>query len=387
MRSHAGCSRRSVLGAALLLANGTVRAQAAAPPPRLREAVAQAIRPLFEMLDVPGLAVGVTHQGRQYFSHHGVASRASGQPVDEHTLFEIGSLSKPFTATLGAHAAETGALSLGDAASVHWPALAGSAFDRIRMLHLATYTAGGLPLQFPDAVQDAAGMLAYYRGWQPAHPPGTRRVYSNPSIGLFGHLAARSLGAPFAELLQGRLLPLLGLQRTYLRVPRERMADYAWGHARDGKPVRVSPGMFDAEAYGLKTTARDLLRFVEAQMGGVPLDAALQRALAATRTGYYAVGPLVQGLGWELYPDANLDRLLEGNSADMALQPQPARELQPPRAPAPGDWVNKTGSTNGFGAYAAFVPARRAGVVLLANRNYPNAERVRAAWRILQALD
>ena len=108
------------------------------------------------------------------------------------TLFEIGSVSKTFTATLAGYALAQDKMRLDDRASQHWPALQGSRFDGISLLDLATYTAGGLPLQFPDSVQkDQAQIRDYYRQWQPTYAPGSQRRYSNPSIGLFGYLAAQ----------------------------------------------------------------------------------------------------------------------------------------------------------------------------------------------------
>ena len=368
---------------ALLLIGQT----AMAAQTELRTVVDAAVQPAIEQYQLPGLAVAIVHKGERHFFNYGVASRESGQAVDEHTLFELGSVSKLFTATLGAYAQAEGKLKLEDRASRHLPALRGSAFDRISLLDLATYTPGGLPLQFPDAVGSERQMLDYYRTWQPAYPAGSQRLYSNPSIGLFGHLAAASLGEPFDQLLEGRLFPQLGMRESHVQVPPEQMARYAWGY-RDDQAIRVQPGPLDAEAYGVKSTAADMLRFVEANLDPSQLPTALRQAIATTHQGYYRVGDMTQGLGWErhAYPISR-QRLQAGNSSQMALQPHAVERFATPQA-AEGDLLlNKTGSTNGFGAYVVLLPARATGLVILANRNYPNAERVRIALQILSTLE
>ncbi|ASY63207.1 Beta-lactamase [Sinorhizobium sojae CCBAU 05684] len=380
-------TRLGILAAAAVLIGASAHATDRDPREALKGIVDEAIRPVMAEHKIPGLAVAITAEGERYVFNYGVASKESGQAVTDRTLFEIGSISKTFTATLAAYAQESGSLSLSDPAGKYLPALAGSSFDAISLLDLGTYTAGGLPLQFPNSVTDE-NVIAYFKKWHPEYAPGTYRRYSNPSIGLFGHLAAQSMGKPFEDLMEGELVPMLGLSRTHIRVPEDRMADYAHGYSRDGRPVRVTPGVLDWEAYGIKTTAFDLIRFVEANIGGAKLDGTLQRAITATHTGYYRVGEMVQGLGWEMYPyPTELERLLAGNSRQMAFEPNKATKLTPPLPPRGDMLINKTGSTNGFGAYAAFIPAKEIGIVILANRSYPIPARVKAAYRILTELD
>ncbi|QBZ89085.1 beta-lactamase [Pseudomonas viciae] len=354
----------------------------------LEDTVNAAIQPLMKQQDIAGMAVAVTYNGQRHYFNYGVASKDTKKPVTDQTLFEIGSVSKTFTATLGAYAQARGKLSLSDPASRFAPELRGSAFEGISLLNLATYTPGGLPLQFPEDADHPDRMFSYYKTWKPLYPAGTQRLYSNPSIGLFGYLAARSLGQPFDELMEHTLMPGLGLKHSYVRVPKDQQNRYAQGYAKDGEAVRVGPGAMDSEAYGVKTSSSDLIRFVEANLRPEKLDADLHQAIATTHTGFYTVGGMTQGLGWELYPyPLTLEQLLAGNSTQMAMEPNTVEPLDPPR-PAPDDaWINKTGSTRGFGAYAAFVPGKNMGIVLLANKNYPNEERVKVAYRILTALD
>ncbi|RKD68927.1 beta-lactamase class C [Rhizobium sp. WW_1] len=355
---------------------------------QLERAVNETIRPLMKENDVPGIAIAITVKGKHYIFNYGLASKENGQKVTNDTIFELGSISKTFAATLGTYAQISGKLSLSDKATKYMPELMGTSFDKVSLLDLGTYAAGGLPLQFPDSVTDQDKMVAYYRNWHPSFAPGTYRQYSNPSIGLFGYLTGQAMGQPFDALMQEKILNGLGLTHTYVRVPPSEMGNYAYGYSKQDKPIRVNPGVLDTPAYGIKTTASDMLAFLEANMGDAKLDGTLQQAVDATHVGYYRVDNMTQALGWEIYAyPTTLARLLAGNSSDMALEPHKVTRLEPPQQPRKDVLLNKTGSTNGFGAYVAFFPARQVGIALLANRNFPIPARVSAVYKILTAVE
>ncbi|OHC31316.1 MAG: class C beta-lactamase [Pseudomonadales bacterium RIFCSPLOWO2_12_59_9] len=350
--------------------------------------VQDAAQQLMQQYKIPGLAIALTVDGKQRFYNYGVASKATQQAVTRDTLFEIGSISKTFTATLATYAQANTQLSLTDSPSQYLPQLRGSHFDQVTLLNLATHTAGGFPLQVPDDVQNHTQLMNYFKGWQPKFAPNTYRTYANPSIGMLGMIAAQSMNLPYEEALEHRLFPMLGMFNSFITVPPNKLPLYAQGYDKQDVPVRLNPGVLAAEAYGVKTTSSDLLRFVEENLGITQVEEKINRALMDTRKGYYRLGAMTQDLIWEQYAyPVQLNTLLDGNSNKMIYESNAVTALNPPLAPQQAVWVNKTGSTGGFSAYVAFVPEKKLGIVLLANKSYPNEPRVRLAHRILSELD
>jgi beta-lactamase class C len=363
-------------------------AHAADSQNHIRDVVDEVIAPLMQRHGVPGMAVGIITPDEHQVFDYGVASKSTRKPVTKDTLFEIGSISKTFTATLASYAQVKGDLSLTDSASRFLPALKGTSLEKVSLLNLGTHTPGGMPLQFPDGVTNTEQMMAYFKAWTPAYAPGSYRTYANPSIGMLGVITAKAMEEDFITLMQGTLYPALGLTSTYLEVPPIESGNYAQGYTKKDEPIRMTPGILDAQAYGVRTTASDIVRFIEANMGRIDLDDDVQKAVTETHTGYYRVGAMTQDLIWEQYAyPVDLDDLLTGNSDEVSYKPNAVTEIAPPLSPRKDVWINKTGSTNGFGAYVAFVPAKGLGIVLLANKNYPMDARVTAAHQILTKLD
>src|SRR4051794_34770058 len=81
---------------------------------KVKAAVDAAVKPVIAQYGIPGMAVGVTRDGARHFMEYGSASPAQKIPVTRETLFELGSISKTFTATLATLAEIDGKLSLQD---------------------------------------------------------------------------------------------------------------------------------------------------------------------------------------------------------------------------------------------------------------------------------
>lgn len=335
---------------------------------------------------IPGLVVGVTDRGEHHFYSVGLASRADKQPVTPDTLFELGSISKVFNATLAALAEQRGKLALEDKAAHYLCADACKIGDDMSLMDLATHHSGGLPLQVPDGVKDADGLVDWLKKWQPSQPGA--RSYSNISIGLLGRITAQVLGMTYAHAVETLLFQELGLENTWIQVPEQAMGKYAFGYDRKtDAAIRVTPGVLDSEAYGVKSSARDMLRLLDAELGNVSVSPELEAAMRRTREGRFQTAAFTQGMIWEQYPwPVDLETMKRGNGLDFILHPQPVERLSPALPPQKDVILNKTGSTNGFGGYIAMLPAKGLGIVVLANRNFPNEARVEAAYSLIETL-
>ena len=355
----------------------------------IKKLVDQNFKPLLEKYDVPGMAVGVIQNNKKYEMYYGLQSVQDKKAVNSSTIFELGSVSKLFTATAGGYAKNKGKISFDDTPGKYWKELKNTSIDQVNLLQLATYTSGNLALQFPDEVQTDQQVLTFFKDWKPKNPIGEYRQYSNPSIGLFGKVVALSMNKPFDQVLEKTIFPALGLKHSYVNVAKTQMQNYAFGYNQENQPIRVNPGPLDAPAYGVpaygvKSTLPDMLSFIHANLNPQKYPADIQRAINETHQGFYQVNTMYQALGWEefSYP-ATLQTLLDSNSEQIVMKPNKVTAIS--KEPSV-KMYHKTGSTNGFGTYVVFIPKENIGLVMLTNKRIPNEERIKAAYAVLNAI-
>ena len=250
-----------------------------------------------------GVAIGVIDGKRNETLYFGHVDDPASAPPGADSRFEIGAVTEVFTGILLAQAAVDGVARLRDPVSKFlapgFP-FANPALAQATLEQLATQTAG-LPLRpanlFPLGLDDpyadyATEDLFAFLARQSSDGATVNSGYSVLSVGLLGNLLGRAYGAPFAEVLNARVLAPLGVSHSGFDD-----AGVLPGHVRGDIAPHWHYGVLGAAA-GLHATLPDLLRFLQYNL--TPGDSPLRAALLLARQARAAAGADQLGLGWKV---------------------------------------------------------------------------------------
>jgi serine-type D-Ala-D-Ala carboxypeptidase/endopeptidase len=298
---------------------------------QLPELAQRYFQPLVEHEWAVGIVVGVVDEHGTRVLGFGRAGDDQLQSPTGQTLFEIGSVTKVFTALLLADMAEQGRVRLNQSVSELLPEDIGPLMcgERpMQLVDLATHTSG-LPRLPPNLVLDnlddpyaaytndmlyaclhehakpsavkslsksLTGLFETLAGKQESRP---QWQYSNLGVGLLGHLLERRAGRPYEELVIDRICRPLGMHHTRVDLDAALRANSTSGHDADGRPVSDWNLACLVAAGGLRSSADDMLRFLAAQLDMI--DTPLKPAIATTQQSHFRVKDgLEMGLGWML---------------------------------------------------------------------------------------
>jgi len=225
-----------------------------------------------EQFRVPGASVGLIHGDREEVVACGVTSADNPLAVDEDTLFQIGSITKTYTATAVMRLVEAGRLSLDKPIREYLPDLALSDEDVARsvtMRHLLTHTGGWAGDYFAsissgdDALEQMVGRL---KDLEQLTPLGEVWSYNNAGFYIAGRVIEIVTGEPFERALDTLVLAPLGFERSYFFADEVMTYRFAVGHHRNGSVARPwSLGRPSAPVGGLVTSTPELLRYARLQ--------------------------------------------------------------------------------------------------------------------------
>jgi len=314
-----------------------------------------------------GVAVGVLRGDRSWFVGSGTAGPGRPSPPRADTIFEIGSVTKVFTATLLAALVEDGTVTLEDPVQEYLPPdvklpVRGRP---ITLANLAPTRPGfpACPRLRPALAASPAQSLCVvhvddlYAGLPDTRlrrEPGGAPRYSNLGYGLLGHVLAVRVGRAYEEFIAERICRPLDIADTVVQVPERACGRFAQGHNRRAQPVPHWDLPVLAGAGALRSTVADLLAFQRLQLGeGEP---ALARAAALTQATTVRHRGIAVGLGWTRGP-------LLGTDHELLFH---------------------NGGTGGFRSFVGMVPATHTAVAVLSN----SARSVDAlGFRILEGIN
>ena len=299
-----------------------------------------------------GIVVGLVDATGERFLAAGATAPGGSVAPDADTVFEIGSITKVFTSLVLADMVVRGEVKLDDPVAKFLPStvkVPERDGKKITLLDLSNQVSG-LP-RMPDNFKPAdmgdpyidyspAQMYEFLAKVQLARGIGEKYEYSNLGVGLLGHALALRAGTSYEELVRKRVLEPLGMSDTAIALPERLKARLAAGTGPNLSPVKNWNFDAIAGAGALRSTARDMLKFLTAAAGlrETPLRRAFDLMLKTERpTG---LADLTVGMGWHIWRKYGTEIV----------------------------WHN--GGTGGYRSWAGFDPAKKAGVVVLCNTSF-----------------
>ncbi len=274
-----------------------------------------------------GAAVAIVAEGHVVvLKGYGLADLATGKPIDPiHTVFPLASLAKLFTATAVMQLVEQGKLDLNADINTYLgeSPIVNRYPQPITLAHLLAHTAGFETRTIGDftCAGQAPPSLEEFLAAHPVQqvrPPGEAPAYSNEGIDLAGYIVQKVSGLPYATYMQEQILAPLGMQQSSLALPvpatlapaltnSYTYQDNAWQLEIDGCFNHGPSG-------GLYSSARDIARFMLAQLGNGQLNGhrILQAATAQQmHSRLYTFDPRVSGNAYGFWESThNQQRML-----------------------------------------------------------------------------
>lgn len=286
-----------------------------------------------------------------------VGAGAKGAPVDAHSLFEIGSITKTFTGTVLASMVADGTVTLEQPVAALLPAgtVIPSRNGRVITLRdLATQSSGlpRMPGNFapknpdnPYADYDGARLLSFLASYPLPRDPGAQYEYSNLGMGLLGYALAVRANTSYEPLVTTRVLAPLGMKETAITLTPALSARLAPGHDVAGQAVANWDLDALAGAGAIRSSISDMLRYLVANLAA-DTDARDRRTggigavLADAHRLRYEKGPsgMSLGLAWHRLPATGGDTIV---------------------------WHN--GGTAGYTSFLGYSAKRKIGIVILTN--------------------
>ena len=302
---------------------------------------------------VPGAVLGVLRGDERLVVAGGIANVGTGIETTADTLFQIGSISKAYTATLVMQLVHAGLVELDEpvrGALQEFRVKDDTATLTITPRQLLSHTSGIQGDHFLDCGRNPDALWRYVSTLEDVgqlHAPDDMFSYCNAGYGVLGRLVEEATGDHYARALQRRLLRPLALQRTVTLAEQAIVHRVAAGHHHDeAGEAQVAPWVlsrFNVPIGGVIASADDVLSFAAMHLhGGRSADdrqVVPTKAIAEMRNGEVEVPGTDDewGLGWWL---------LHWGDADV---------------------LGHDGDTAGQRAFLRLVPAEDAAIVVLTN--------------------